>query len=196
VKQIEIEVFDGPLGELSVDTFVVPIPTNERPLRGTAGWLDWRLCGRISEEILSKNLTGATHEAVLLPAGPPLGARLMLLGIGAAELQPGRGVQDAFRDLSLRLLGLRSERALVALPAAIDLYQDSEACLRGCLQSMSAFRGDGLLRLVVSGTSRLARALSTAAVELEDEMRRRRVRVFVEAPKKPAPVPRSVERIL
>ena len=103
MKAVEVEVVEGSYSAMSADTFVVPIPSNERPLRGHAGRLDWRLCGAISEEILCGNLSGAPHEAVLLPGRPPISApRVMLLGIGASELQPGRGVQDAFRELSSR----------------------------------------------------------------------------------------------
>jgi len=196
MKGVELEVVEPRFSEIPADTFVVPIPSNERPLRGHAGQLDWSLCGRISQELISGNLTGASHEALLIPSSVPLRAtRLMLLGIGAAERQPGRGVQDAFRDLTSRLIQLCTERAAVMLPAAVDLVQDGESALRGCLQSMSSFRGDGVLKLVLPGDRKLAQTLERAAENLREESARRQVRLFIEAPPEPVVAPRSVERI-
>jgi len=181
VKGVAIEVWDQPLGQCPAPTIVVPVPSNERPLRGPAGWLDWRMCGRLSEEMLAGRLTGSLHEAVLLPGQPPFDAsKVMLLGIGAAESLPGRGVQDAFRDLASRLLGLCCDHAIVALPASVDLTQDGESALRGCLQSMSSFRGDGWLHLMVPGGQRVASALRGAADDLCDEADRRRVRLEID----------------
>jgi len=197
MKGIELEVVEGPFSQISADTFVVPVPSNERPLRGFAGQLDWRLCGRISEALRAGTVSGAPHEALLLPAAPPLHAtRLMLIGIGLAETQPGRGVQDAFRDLSSRLLALCAERAAVLLPAAIDLVQDAESALRGCLQSMSSFRGEGVLRLALPGDRQLARSLWRAAENLLDDASRRQVRLFVEMPQEVAASDRKAERFL
>lgn len=54
-----------------------------RPLRGAAGLLDWRLCGKLSGLIQSGRLTGAEGEQLLLPSGGRLPWRLiMVMGLG------------------------------------------------------------------------------------------------------------------
>lgn len=176
MKSLRLELFAGTLTSAPGDTVVVPVPTNERPLRADAGLVDWRLRGEISQQLLSNAVTGALHEAILLPAPPPLmGTRLMLIGIGPCETLPGRGVQDAFRDIAQRLLALRSDRAVMALPKAIDLTQDAGAALRGCLQILSVRRGAGDLCLLFPGTPTSVRALSDALDEVSDDARRRQV---------------------
>ena len=182
MRGLRVEVDPGPITGIVADTVVVPIPTSERPLRGDAGRLDWRMCGRISEEILAGNLSGFAHEAVLIAGRPPLRApRVMLLGIGSSAGLPGRGVQDAFRDLTQRLLGLCSRRALVAMPRAIDLGQDALPALRGCLHGVSTSREEVTLRLVLSGALPLLQSLHTALDELQEEADRRGVHVHVDA---------------
>ena len=181
MKGIEIEVVSGAFTRLAVDTLVVPVPSNERPLQGAAGWLDWRMCGQISQEIQGGHLSGEAHEALLLAGHPPVRAsRVLLVGIGSAELLPGRGIQDAFRELTGRLMGLRSERAVVALPGSIDPLQDAEAVLRGCLQSASSSRGERVLRLMLPGSLQWLHAFREAAIELADETRRRQVLLMIE----------------
>jgi hypothetical protein len=180
VKAVEIELFSGPITSVSADTFVVPIPSNERPLRCAAGELDWRVCGEISAQIASGAIEGKAHEAVLVPGLPPLAAgRVLLLGVGPAESLPGRGVQEAFREIAVRLLGLRSERAVIALPAALDLARDAERALRGCLQTVSSHRGDAALRLAVPDARPLGPALLRAAELLADEAQRRHVQLSI-----------------
>lgn len=54
-----------------------------RPLRGAAGLLDWRLCGKLSGLIQSGRLTGTEGEQLLLPSGGRLPWRLiMVMGLG------------------------------------------------------------------------------------------------------------------
>jgi hypothetical protein len=190
VKAVEIELFSGPITSASADTFVVLVPSNERPLRGSAGELDWRICGEISAQLAGGSLGGTAHEAVLVPAPPPLAAsRMLLLGLGLIETLPGRGVQEAFREVCARLLGLRSERAVLALPASLDLVRDAERALRGCLQTLSSHRGDATLTLAVPDTRPLGSALVRATELVMEESRRRRVQIIVG--RAPTAAPRS-----
>ncbi|HTA18129.1 MAG TPA: peptidase M17, partial [Polyangia bacterium] len=49
------------------DAVCVPVWTDVRPLRGAAGLLDWRLCGRLSTMLASGKVTGAEGEQTLFP---------------------------------------------------------------------------------------------------------------------------------
>ena len=63
------------------DALLLPIFSDERPLRGAAGLADWRLCGRLTRLLKRSRLSGARGETLLLPPGRRLTfARIMLFG--------------------------------------------------------------------------------------------------------------------
>ena len=119
-------------GEGRGELLAVHIWEDARPLRGAAGLLDWRLCGKLSGLIQSGRLTGVEGEQLLLPTAGRLPWRVALvMGLG-----PRVGFSGArFRAALLRLfaaargVGVRElalappGRDIDALPArrALDL---------------------------------------------------------------------------
>lgn len=80
------------LDELRADALVLPFFAEERPLRGPAGMIDWRLRGQLSKLRLAGRLRGTAFERVLVP-GKPLTSfdKVFLVGMGPeAELTPER----------------------------------------------------------------------------------------------------------
>lgn len=62
---------------------VVPVYSSERPLKNSAGLLDWRLYGFISRMIRNGRLNGQSGEHVLIPFHHHLGSRHVLcVGMG------------------------------------------------------------------------------------------------------------------
>jgi hypothetical protein len=99
------------------DLLFVPVWTDVRPLRGAAGLLDWRMCGRLSGFLLGGQLTGAEGEQMLFPTGNRLVWRLVLVA--------GAGPRAEFTEKRLRALvrrtlgalrGLKVSRVAMALP--------------------------------------------------------------------------------
>lgn len=71
------------LDELKIEALVMPFFSDERPLRGPLGSVDWRLCGRVSRLIERGIVTGKKGETVLVPARPRLPfEKLFLYGLG------------------------------------------------------------------------------------------------------------------
>jgi hypothetical protein len=66
------------------DALALAFFTDERPLRGAAGLVDWRLCGRLSRLLRAGKLTGGRGETTIVPpAGRRLPfPRLILFGLG------------------------------------------------------------------------------------------------------------------
>jgi hypothetical protein len=100
------------------DLLFVPIWTDVRPLRGAAGLLDWRMCGRLSSWLVGGELDGSTGEQMLFPSGNRLPWRLVL-AVGAG---PFAGFSEKrWKALLGRLLGtlrgLKVSRVAMALPA-------------------------------------------------------------------------------
>lgn len=99
------------------DLLMVPVYEDVRPLRGAAGLLDWRLCGKLSALVIESKLTGADGEQMLFPSGDRVAWRLVL----AAGAGPRAELGDKrFRAMLKRMLktlrGLNLTRLAVALP--------------------------------------------------------------------------------
>ena len=59
------------------DVLVTGFFQDERPLKGSSGWIDWRLNGMISHFLIEKRLTGDWKETTLIPSSGPLMALLL-----------------------------------------------------------------------------------------------------------------------
>ena len=74
------------LDALRCEALALPFFSDERPLRGPLGLIDWRLCGFVSRLLTSGRVAGTLFETVLVPARPKLTVdKLFLFGLGAAS---------------------------------------------------------------------------------------------------------------
>lgn len=129
VTTVDLARWDGEgRGEL----LAVYIWEDVRPLRGAAGLLDWRLCGKLSGLIQSGRLAGAEGEQLLLPTAGRLPWRVaMVMGLGPRAGFSGARFRAALsrlvtaaRGLGVRELALAPPgRDIEAVPAkrALDL---------------------------------------------------------------------------
>lgn len=105
------------LDQAGSEVLVGCMTEDERPLRGLAGQLDFRLQGRLSSLLLSGYVKGKLGEVLLLPGKPALPFdKLLLFGIG-----PRRDFGDqTYRSVLERILdtlqGIRVRSAVVELP--------------------------------------------------------------------------------
>lgn len=107
-----LDTLDG----LSVETLVLAPFRDERPLRGAAGFCDWRLNGRISRLLLSGWFACKPREVLLMDTGNRIGpSSLFLFGQGQ------RMTMDltSFRRSMDRILGTLQKAGRDSL--AIDL---------------------------------------------------------------------------
>ena len=69
------------------DIVVTGFFLDEKPLRGSSGWIDWRLNGRLSRLIQAKRFTGEWKETVLIPSeGRLAGPVVLFFGLGGEEV--------------------------------------------------------------------------------------------------------------
>ncbi len=178
---LSIAVDVGPIERIASDAVVVSFFDGDRPLRGDAGRVDWRLCGALSRLLVDGVIEGAAGDAVLLPGDGRLRApRLLVLGLGDAN---GFGTVDAkrfARDAVLRLGRLRASTVALGLPGHwLGLVPEGPcagAIVRG---AVSALEESGLsirLRLVVpepaaaralGGIEAALRSLGETAVSIQ-----------------------------
>jgi hypothetical protein len=69
---------------------------DERPLKGSSGWVDWRFNGTLSQLLIENKLTGDWKEATLIPSQERILPRMILL-LGLGEVK-------RYSDLRLREL--------------------------------------------------------------------------------------------
>jgi hypothetical protein len=119
------------------DALVVPVWSDVRPLRGAAGLLDWRLCGRLSQMIRNGKLTGETGEKLLLATGRVVWQRVLAVGAGestAFDEGAFRSVVDCCLD-TLRRIGVGS--LAIAFPGRdIDIIRPDRA-IHGFLDALA-----------------------------------------------------------
>lgn len=110
------------------DALVVPVWSDVRPLRGAAGLLDWRLCGRLSRLLQQGRLLGTTGEKLLLVTNRVPWPRVLALGVGeSVAFDEGTFQATADRCLdTLRRIGANS--LAIAFPGRdIDLIRPDRA---------------------------------------------------------------------
>ena len=170
MTRFELALYAGSVVHAPGETLLLPLPEDERPLRGDAGWVDWRLCGAISRQLLSGYLTGKLGEATLLAGRAPLRAvRFLLLGVGCcADLGKG-GIQSVMGEAARRLRQLRSRSALLALPSGIDLDGGALDLLRGLVMGLAAQPEGSPFRLVVPDAASRVATLEAALAALLPE---------------------------
>ena len=148
------------------------IYADDRPPRGVAGLLDWRLCGRLSRLMKRDVFRGELGECVLLPTDGRLAfEKLFLHGLGeraAFELETSEDVVDTMlrtlahvgaRSSVLELPGrlkLARHEAMSQLLRISDRYPELDA-----LTLVETADAQRLLIGVVEGERRRARALAT-----------------------------------
>lgn len=72
--------------ESARDCLVLPVFKDDRPLRGAAGLVDWRLCGRLSRLLKANKASAEQGESLMMPPGRRLRfGRILWFGLGDAK---------------------------------------------------------------------------------------------------------------
>ncbi len=105
------------LDDANVELCACTIWADERPMRGFAGLLDWRLGGRLSEMLKSHFMRGDLGEALLVPGRPHLPFdKVLVVGLGARSAFGEETFRLAVGRIARALEGMRVRRAVVELP--------------------------------------------------------------------------------
>ena len=92
-----------------------------RPVRGTAGLIDFRLAGRLSRLSRERFLLGASGEVLLVPGRPKLPFdKVLVFGLGTRASFSEGAYNGAVNHIARALEGLAVLRAVVELPGRAD----------------------------------------------------------------------------
>ena len=144
----------------AADAITVGIFCDQRPLRGPAGLLDWRLCGRLSRLVRGGRLAGDYGEAVLLPAAGRLPIpKVLLLGVGAQGDFGEDRFRDAVRRMQLKLLAMGAKRYLLAPPGRESGRIGPRRALEMLMEESRAFDAEVVIIESVAGQKEMAEVL-------------------------------------
>ena len=119
------------------DLALVAYFEDERPLRGLAAFLDWRVGGKLSRLLRSGWCTGRAGEAVLLPGARGLPSdRIVLLGLGpsrAFDAATARTAATAAVELVMKLL---PRDVLFAMPGLAEDREVVEGVFAGLVLAL------------------------------------------------------------
>jgi hypothetical protein len=125
------------LDEANVELCACAIWSDERPMRGFAGLLDWRLAGRLSALIKSGFLRGDFGEALLVPGKPHVPfEKVLVMGLGARSDFADTTFRLSLTRIARVLEGMRVRRAVIELPGRAGGAIEPEHAITLALDSL------------------------------------------------------------
>lgn len=161
------------LDSLRCETLAVPFFSDERPLQGVAGLVDWRLCGLLSRWIAAGRIDGAPDEVVLVPSGHRLPMHTVwFFGLGAeADFDEARLRQRL--AAMLEAMGSTQARSLaLVLPGRNTGCIDPATAMEALVEAGQGREDDELIVLEATDGQKAMEPV------IERERRRRRARDY------------------
>jgi hypothetical protein len=114
-----LELWNSPSHLVETKLLLVPFFKDRIPLKDSAGWIDWLLCGQLSQAIIQGGLTGARGDkVVLIGYGKFKAEKIMAYGFGEAEgMAP-----DAAADIFSEVVGVVHDMGLGGFAASAWLW--------------------------------------------------------------------------
>jgi hypothetical protein len=160
--QLVLSLAAEAIERVEADVAVVTFFRDDRPLRGSASRVDWRLCGRLSRLLRAERLAGNPGEAALFPTQGGLRAPVLIAtGLGARGAFDGARCRSAAREAVDRALKLKAAVLTLALLEAGAEALDLDARMQGVLR--------GALSAPAMGPSELSGALALRLVAAPEE---------------------------
>ena len=147
------------LDQLKTEALCLPFFRDERPLRGAPGLVDFRLCGRVSEQLVKDRMRGDFGEVVLMPARPRLMVeRLLWVGAGMrADMDEAR-FRSWIADVMARLVALRVRTGALVLPGRVLDRVDAALGMQWFLEASAAL-ADHVDELTILDTAEAHRSM-------------------------------------
>lgn len=152
IHEIGFESLDG---LSTMDSLCLFIGEDERPLKGTAGYVDWRLCGRLSRVLIDRFFTGAPGDCLLVPSSGKIAMeRIFAVGIGSHRALGLPALSQAMARTA-RLLSRAQVRAVALEIPGGGQVEDPARAAALLNDFLPAFAGTHVAVLTDKGVSRL-----------------------------------------
>lgn len=137
---MDIIISKDPVDLQESDLLVTGFFQDERPLRGTAGWIDWRLNGRVSFFLIENRLKGEWRERTLIPSEGRVSSRLiLLLGLGSVREYSSLSVRDVVPFIVETLKNLKASHICFSLPYGEEYHVDCGKLIEVLLERIADY---------------------------------------------------------
>jgi hypothetical protein len=123
------------------DVLVVGFFSDERPLKGSSGWVDWRFNGMLSQLLMESKVTGDWMETTLMPSQERILPRMvLLLGLGEVERYGYLRLRELSPHLLKTLRKLGWTNICLSFPCGESYHVDCRRIMESLIEGIS----DGL----------------------------------------------------
>lgn len=147
---MQLHLLDNPVDRFEGEVVAAPFFADERPLCGPAALLDWRLGGRLTEQLLQGKVTGSAGEHLLVRSNGKIAADWALFVGGGSRTAAGESdYRKLMRHLlaTCRLAGASRIALGLRLPAGMNAF-GLQTMVRQALDEMAPGNLDCLLSIV------------------------------------------------
>jgi hypothetical protein len=128
---------------IAVPALVAGFFRDERPLRGSAGLLDWRLNGYVSKLLEDERLSGDANESTLVASQGRLPSNVALfVGLGGRSLYGFNQITNVISDVTRTLQKLHIDEFALEIPGArplsLDPAESAYNTVKGIVKILSA----------------------------------------------------------
>ena len=139
-----------------VDALCLFVGEDDRPLPGSAGYVDWRLCGALSRVLQSGFFVGARDDSLLLPTDGRFPVpRIFVIGLGRRKGLDASSLGEALANAGKVLARAKVEAVALEIPGTGALDEATRASALSD-KFLPAFNGQ---RVAVLADKDLARRL-------------------------------------
>lgn len=123
------------------DALCLFVSEDERPLRGIAGYVDWRMCGGLSRIIKNGFFVGAAQDWLLVPAHGRLPLeRIFVVGLGKKADLTADGVGKALSVAARTLSRAKVDAVALEIPGGA-LVNEAQRAQLFSQQFLPEFKG-------------------------------------------------------
>lgn len=133
--------------EIDADILALTLFEDERPLRGHAGMVDWRMNGELSRMIVNGYVSGREGEPLLISTDSRIPSpRILLFGIGDSKLFEPKRFQGLLTAFVRTISKLNLSRLAVTIPgSSLFSVENMAVAVRAEFEKVGLPRGTELI---------------------------------------------------
>ncbi|MBE9503848.1 MAG: hypothetical protein IME96_06715 [Proteobacteria bacterium] len=114
---MKFKVSSKDVDKFETDAVVLLFFSDEKPLKGASGLVDWRMNGSISKLLESEMVSGDKGETTLVvPQGRIKGGKIMMVGLGDSSRFKARDLENIAPVIVEKLVHIDAKKVIIAIP--------------------------------------------------------------------------------
>lgn len=117
---LKVHFSPKPIDKHKIECVIIPVFADQKPLKGAAALIDWRLNTRLSALLANQKFLGLKKEMLLMPSeGRIFAEQILVVGLGKKEQFDEAGINEFIENLALCLSAKKSQGLLLSLSEII-----------------------------------------------------------------------------